>query len=114
MLQIARQSLCQPLCQPLWVGFMPGAQAAMECPPMVDNGVVYVGENNSDVAAFDARGCGQDVCEPLWQFNTQGSIVNSSPVMVNGTLYVAGSNFGITPNLYVFKIPGADVEGKAP
>ena len=81
---------------------------------MVANGVVYVGENNSDVAAFDARGCGQDVCEPLWQFNTQGSIVNSSPVMVNGTLYVAGSNFGITPNLYVFKVPGADEAGTAP
>jgi outer membrane protein assembly factor BamB len=100
----------QALCPPLWIGYMVGAQAGMDCPPMVANGVVYVGENNQNVAAFNANGCGQAECQPLWQFNTQGSIVNSSPVMVNGTLYLAGSNFGITPNLYVFSLPGAGEE----
>jgi hypothetical protein len=47
---------------------------------------------------------------PLWQYATQGSIVNSSHVMVNGTLYVTSSNFGITPELYVFRLPGEDPE----
>jgi outer membrane protein assembly factor BamB len=100
----------QPLCQPLWTGYMVGGQAAMESPPMVANGVVYVGENNQNVAAFDASGCGMSECPPLWQYGTQGSIVNSSPVMVNGTLYVTGSNFGITPELYVFKLAITDEE----
>jgi outer membrane protein assembly factor BamB len=94
----------QPLCPPLWIGYMVGAQAGMESAPLVANGVVYVGENNSDVAAFDAAGCGQSECQPLWQYHTQDPIVNSSPVIVDGTLYVAGSNFGITPELYVFKL----------
>ena len=98
----------QALCPPLWTGMMVGGQAAMDAPPLVANGVVYVGENNQNVAAFDASGCGASECFPLWQYGTQGSIVNSSPVMLNGTLYVAGSNFGITPNLYVFKLFGGE------
>ena len=51
---------------------------------------------------------GQQVCWPLWQFATQDPIVDSSPVMVNGTLYVTGSNFGITPEVYVFGLPGEE------
>jgi len=74
---------------------------------------VYVGENNKNVAAFKANGCGQSQCAPLWQYGTQGSIVNSSPVIVNGTLYLAGSNFGITPNLYVFGLPGVEEDEEA-
>jgi hypothetical protein len=35
---------------------------------------------------------------------TQDPIVNSSPVMVNGTLYVGGTNFGFVPDLYVFTL----------
>jgi outer membrane protein assembly factor BamB len=94
----------QPTCNPLWRGFGPGTVAAMESAPMVANGVVYVGENNSRVYAYAANGCGQPICSPLWQFMTQDQIVNSSPVMANSTLYVTGSNFGTTPELYVFKL----------
>jgi outer membrane protein assembly factor BamB len=100
----------QALCQPLWIGYMVGSQAAMDSPPTVANGVVYVGENNSTVAAFDANGCGTSECQPLWQFMTQDPIVNSAPVMLDGTLYVAGSNFGITPELYVFKLAGGEAD----
>lgn len=104
----------QALCQPLWVGMMVGSQATMESPPTVANGVVYIGENNRSVAAFKADGCGQNLCYPLWQYATDGSIVNSAPVLVNGTLYVTSSNFGFTPELYVFKLPGTDEEATAP
>jgi outer membrane protein assembly factor BamB len=103
----------QALCQPLWVGMMAGSQATMEAPPLVANGVVYVGENNKTVAAFNADGCGHSQCEPLWQYATQSSIANSAPVLVNGTLYVASSNFGFTPELYVFK-PAFTDEGDVP
>ena len=97
----------QATCAPLWVGMVSGSQATIESPPMIANGVVYVGENNTQVFAFKADGCGRRMCNSIWSFITQDPIVNSSPVMVNGTLYVAGSNFGITPELYVFRIPGS-------
>ena len=105
-LKVFRADGCgQAVCQPVWVGFVPGSQAGMDSPPMVANGVVYIGGMASKVAAFDALGCGQTKCEPLWYFQIQDPIVNSSPVMVNGTLYVTSSNFGITPQLYVFTLP---------
>jgi outer membrane protein assembly factor BamB len=97
-----------PICQPLWFGTAPGPQATIESSPMVANGLVYVGENNNRVYAFKAAGCGKRVCNRIWEFITQDPIVNSSPVMVNDTLYVTGSNFGTTPELYVFKLFGAE------
>jgi outer membrane protein assembly factor BamB len=98
----------QPSCWPLWIGFTPGPVATIQSPPMVANGVVYVGGNNGRVSAFNASGCGQYACDPLWLYITQDPIVNSSPVMVNGTLYVRGTNFSATPILYVFGLPGAE------
>ncbi|HEX8581120.1 MAG TPA: PQQ-binding-like beta-propeller repeat protein, partial [Acidimicrobiales bacterium] len=71
--------------------------------PMVANGVVYIGENQGRVYAFRAAGCGRSLCGPLWEFITQDPIVNSSPVMVNGTLYLTGTNFSEVPILYVFE-----------
>ncbi len=38
------------------------------------------------------------------QFVTQDPLVNSSPVMVNGTLYVSGTTVGTVPELYVFDL----------
>ena len=81
--------------------------------PRGANGVVYVGENNSKVYAFKAAGCGERMCNRIWEFLTQDPIVNSSPVMVNGTLYLTGTNFGTTPELYVFKVPGLEAEEEA-
>jgi len=78
----------------------------MESAPMVANGVVYVGENNDRIYAFAARGCGNQFCDKLWEFITQDPLVNSSPAMVNGTLYVSGTNFGSVPELYVFELVG--------
>ena len=97
----------QALCQPLWVGVAPGPQATIESPPMVANGVVYVGENNNRIYAFTAAGCGRRTCNRVWEFITQDPLVNSSPVLVNGTLYVSGTNFGSTPEMYVFRLFGA-------
>jgi outer membrane protein assembly factor BamB len=82
-----------------------GPVATMESPPMVANHVVYVGENNNRVYAFPADGCGNGTCSKLWEFITQDPLVNSSPAMVNGTLYVSGTNFGAVPQLYVFELP---------
>jgi eukaryotic-like serine/threonine-protein kinase len=92
-------------CGPSWTGTGSGPVATMESAPMVANGVVYAGGNNQRVRAWDARGCGQFQCTNLWEFVTQDPLVNSSPVMVNGTLYVSGTNFGTVPELYVFNLP---------
>ena len=93
-----------PTCAALWTGFGPGPVAAVDSPPMVANGVVYIGMEQR-VRAFAARGCGQSQCQNLWEFITQDPIVNSSPVMVNDTLYFSGTNFGAVPELYVFNLP---------
>ncbi len=84
-----------------------GSVAAMNSAPTEANGVVYVGENNQRVYAFPAKGCGQTLCDKLWEFITQDPIVNSSPVMLNGILYLSGTNFGSAPELYVFELPHA-------
>jgi serine/threonine-protein kinase len=90
-------------CAPAWTGFGAGPVAAVDSPPMVANGVVYLGMEQR-IRAFDARGCGQFECDISWQFVTQDPIVNSSPVMVNSTLYFSGTNFGAVPELYVFNL----------
>lgn len=95
-----------PKCPARWFGFAAGPVATIESPPMVANGVVYVGGNNGRVRAFPARGCGHPECDKLWEFITQDPLVNSSPVMVNGTLYLSGTNFSRVPMLYVFELAG--------
>jgi outer membrane protein assembly factor BamB len=93
-------------CAPLWRGHPAGGIfAGTQASPAVAGGVVYTAQNNTRIAAYDAAGCGQSSCEPLWFFVTQGSIVNT-PVIVNGRLYVSGSNFGFTPQIYVFHLVG--------
>jgi outer membrane protein assembly factor BamB len=95
-----------PTCPVSWIGQAAGSVATIESAPMVANGVVYVGENNSNIYAFPARGCGRLFCDQLWSFITQDPLVNSSPALVNGTLYVSGTNFGSVPELYVFELVG--------
>jgi outer membrane protein assembly factor BamB len=96
----------QASCPTAWIGQPSSLGATMESSPMVANGVVYVGENNSRIYAFPARGCGGRFCGELWQFITQDPLVNSSPALVNGTLYVTGTNFSSVPELYVFELVG--------
>jgi len=67
----------------------------------------HIFSGDAQLKVFAAAGCDRGECRPLWEFLTQDPIVNSSPVMVNGTLYVSGTNFGLTPNLYVFQLPGS-------
>jgi outer membrane protein assembly factor BamB len=93
----------QQLCEPNWFGQPPGPVAENDSSPMVANGVVYIGSMANKIDAFKAAGCGHTSCNPLWEFITQDPIVNSSPVMDGGTLYVSGSNFGSVPQLYVFR-----------
>ncbi len=65
-------------------------------PPIVANGVVYVGTVNDAVYALNAR-----TGASLWSYTTGNSII-SSPAVVNGVLYVTSEDY----NLYAFSLPG--------
>lgn len=70
--------------------------------PTVSNGIVYVGSQTSDFSnrgkldAFSASGCGHAVCAPLWQgLVGRGSILQSSPAVANGSVFVGAFNGAI-------------------
>lgn len=94
-----------PRCGISWYGRAAGSVGAMDSAPMVANGVVYAGEDNATVRAYPARGCGQLQCDKLWEFRTDDPVVDSSPVMVNGTLFLSGTSYSTVPELYVFELP---------
>jgi outer membrane protein assembly factor BamB len=92
------------VCDFLWLGLLDGFVSGSEGAPAVAGGVVYYDQNNGHIGAFDARGCGERLCTQLWS-----SIVSSvtsiltSPVIVNGRLYVAGSLAGQIPTVFVYR-----------
>jgi outer membrane protein assembly factor BamB len=99
----------QAQCAPLWLGFGAGEQAAVLSSPAIANGVVYVGRNTAEVLAFDATGCGQFICDELWSGSTQDQIVDSSPTVVDGVLYIGSADKfqpeSTSGRLYVFDLP---------
>ncbi len=95
---------------PLWT--TPSFGQIMDS-PAIANGIVYVGSQTNDndasgkLDAFDANGCGQSVCTPLWQglVGTQ-SVLQSSPTVANGVVFIASYD----GKLYAFNADGC---GKA-
>lgn len=69
--------------------------------PTVVNGMVYVGSDDHKLYAFNAGGCEQLPCPPLW-YATTGGKIRSSPVVVNGMVYVGSED----DKLYAFKAGG--------
>jgi outer membrane protein assembly factor BamB len=97
------QSLCTT---PLWQST---SLAQIIDSPTVSNGIVYVGSqtsfsnNDGKLNAFDADGCGQAVCSPLWQgLAGPQSILDSSPAVANGVVYVGSFDH----KLYAFDADG--------
>ena len=85
------------VCAPLWTTSR-GAETA----PAVANGVIYA-TDTTGISAFDAHGsvnCSgvPAVCLPVW--TAAGPFVASSPSVVNGRIYVGG-----TDGLHVFAQP---------
>lgn len=84
-----------------WVGLM-GDLVDLSSPAIV-NGVVYVGSLDGNLYAFNANGCGQSSCNPLWtglmsdQFSTL-----SSPAVANGVVYIGSEDH----KLYAFAAAG--------
>ena len=70
-------------CEPLWT-----AEARVfTSSPTVSRGVVYIGSQQTGLFAFDADGCGDEVCDPLWVGETGGAVLNS-PAVAKGVVYV--------------------------
>ena len=99
----------QSKCSPLYLDFAGGMIASILSSPAVANGVVYVGRNTAEVLAFKAAGCGQSTCGPIWTGDTNDEIVDSSPTVVNGKLYIGSADkffpTEISGRLYVFDVP---------
>jgi outer membrane protein assembly factor BamB len=97
------QSLCTT---PLWQST---SVAQIIDSPTVADGIVYVGSqtspssNDGKLNAFDANGCGQSVCAPLWQgLAGPQSILDSSPAVANGVVFVGAFD----GKLYAFDANG--------
>lgn len=96
-------------CPPLWLLLGIGFQAAVESSPTIANGVVFAGRNTGEVLAWSAEPCGEFVCENLWSALFNEPIVNSSPTVIDGKVYIgsADNQFpeDISGRLYVFELP---------
>jgi len=55
--------------------------------PAVAGGVVFTGTANGTVAAYDASGCGNNLCPKLWSGST-GSEITGAPAVSAGRIYV--------------------------
>lgn len=109
-LAVFKASGCgQTACRPLWLDFGSGAQAAVASSPTVANGVVYAGRNTGEVLAWKAGPCGKFLCNEIWKGPTNDEIVNSSPAVVNGQVYIGSADkstpSNISGRLYVFALP---------
>lgn len=97
----------QDLCtQPLWRGDL-GSQTLSS--PTVANGFVYIdsqtsfSNNDGKLDVFDADGCGQAVCQPLWKgLAGTSSGLDSAPAVTGDRAYVASYD----GHLYVFDALG--------
>ncbi len=95
----------RPVCTFLWFGGL-GVTSGTGAAPSVAGGVVYYTQNSGLIGGFDAGGCGDLICAPLWSTLTQPfEAFMTTPVIVNGRLYVAGPAVGQQPTMWVYSLP---------
>jgi outer membrane protein assembly factor BamB len=101
------------VCLPLWKG--PAKITGNT--PAVYRGVVYVDAQPfrdhftslGVVEAFDADGCGQDRCKPLWTGINFSNAPESSPVIANGVVYIGkgpASGFPVDSGVFSYAAAG--------
>ncbi|MGZ4789468.1 MAG: outer membrane protein assembly factor BamB family protein, partial [Terriglobales bacterium] len=79
------------VCAPLWTAQV--GSIVFGSSPAVSGGIVYIASFNeinstdSRLYAFNANGCGQMTCQPLWTAPA-GDFVVSSPAVAKGIVYV--------------------------
>ena len=90
-----------------WQGLM--GDIADNSSPAIANGVAYIGSFDGRLYAFNADGCGQDTCQPLWSGATENDI-QSSPTVMNNTVYIGSEDH----KLYAFAAKGCGQSDCAP
>jgi outer membrane protein assembly factor BamB len=97
------------ICDRLWYLFASGAQAAIGSAPAIANGVVYAGRNTAELIAWSAGVCHNAWCGELWKGMTKDQVVDSSPTVVNGKIYVGSADKSYPENisgrLFVYALP---------
>jgi hypothetical protein len=95
-------------CQPLWRSGRPNLSGSFASSPAIANGVLYIGiqginQNAGKLIAFKAN-CAKDgrTCYAIWRSPLLGGMVNSSPAVAHGQVYVASNShvfyaFGLPP-----------------
>jgi outer membrane protein assembly factor BamB len=88
-------------CDPLWTGQTGGDITAA---PAVWQNEVLAASADHKLWAFPAGGCNfQPTCKPLWRGLLAGAVVDSSPAIANGIVYVGTYE---PARLYAFKAGG--------
>ncbi len=90
-----------------WQGLM--GDIADNSSPAIANGVAYIGSFDGRLYAFNADGCGQDTCQPLWSGATENDI-QSSPTVMNNAVYIGSEDH----KLYAFAAKGCGQSDCAP
>ena len=102
------------LCTPTWrshkTGVLSGSgvRGTFAASPAVANGVVYIptqgpNQTNGRLLAFGTTCASADhICGPIWVSQRLGAMVNSSPAVAHGMVFVASNNqtlyaFGLLP-----------------
>jgi outer membrane protein assembly factor BamB len=87
---------CVSPCPPIWTGhFAAGFGDGSYGSLIVADGNVYVGNaGGSEVFAFSASGCGNDVCNPTWAYNSGGATAAGLAVL-GDNLYVSAAGSGL-------------------
>jgi len=94
----------EPECGFLWFGGL-GVNSGTSGSPSVAGGAVYYTQDTGRIGAFDAAGCGALACDPLFlTFTTQFDGFETTPVVLNGRLYVAGPGVGGRPTMWVYHL----------
>lgn len=84
-----------------WVGVM--GDLVDYSSPAVVSGVVYIASTDGNLYAFNANGCGQSSCNPMWVGAMDSNYSSfSSPAVGNGTVFVGSENH----KLYAFPAKG--------
>jgi hypothetical protein len=95
------------MCDPLWRSTRTGPGGGFASSPAVANGLVFVGsqeeyQSNGKLLAYRANcATGGALCQPIWESPMLGGMVNASPAVSNGMVFVA-SNGGQT---FAFGLP---------
>jgi hypothetical protein len=95
----------RPVCGFLWFGGL-GTTSGTSASPSVAGGVTYYTQFGGGIGGFDARGCGEISCAPLFFTVTQSfESPMTTPVVLDGRLYVAGPAVGGRPTMWVYHLP---------